>query len=776
MSDILSGLNDVQRQAAEAVTGPVMIIAGAGSGKTRVITYRIAHMLELGIPSRNILALTFTNKAAKEMKTRIANLIGEAEARDLWMGTFHSVFRRVLAREADSLGFPKNFTIYDTEDSHNLLKRVVKSMNLDPKIYTPKSVLARISMAKSNLLSHNDYLNNSELRISDRRANKPYIGEIFKQYDEELFRSAAMDFDDLLFYMNVLLRDNPEALFKYQNVFKYIMVDEYQDTNHAQYVIVRKLASRFRNICVVGDDAQSIYAFRGATIENILRFAKDYPETQQFKLEQNYRSTKCIVDAANNVIRNNNKQLKKQVWTANEAGDKINIIRAASDKEEGRIIGQTIYNTHFDNGVPFADMVILYRTNGQSRMFEDALRRLAIPCVIYGGVSFYKRKEVKDLLAYFRLATNFRDEEALVRVINYPQRGIGDLTVGKVRIQARQRNTTMWDLIADENNLNSLDITDKTKRKLNDFATLIKDYHVQLPITDAFELAKYIANTSGILKDLFDNAEERDRYENVEELLGAVKEFTEREPGNVVEETGEIVREMKTLDTFLNEVSLLSDTDEEKNKEQKDSVTLMTIHSAKGLEFPYVYVVGLEENLFPSALSLGSSQDLEEERRLFYVAVTRAKEHLTLSFADSRFLRGSINCNDHSRFLEEVGEDNMTFVHGIKRRLQRVEGEEERPKGLRFTTPENRISGMNKFVQRPTTFVRKKEENITPTGGELIPIGDIHVGMRVMHKKFGVGKVLQIEGEGASKKAVIFFQEAGQKTMMLSYAQLRRVE
>jgi len=621
----LDELNDSQLEAVKSIYGPNMVIAGAGSGKTRVLTFRIAYMMEQGADPFNILALTFTNKAAREMTDRIGKIVGPSEAKNITMGTFHSVFSRILRFNSDRLGYPSNFTIYDTQDSKSLLKDIIKEFNLDDKVYKPSMVLGRISSAKNNLISVEAYEQNTEIMNEDIQSRRPEIARIYKAYSQRCFKAGAMDFDDLLYQTNVLLRDFPDVLHFYQQKFQYILVDEYQDTNYAQYLIVKKLAAMYENICVVGDDAQSIYSFRGANIQNILNFRKDYPDFKLYKLEQNYRSTKNIVEAANHVIAKNQDQIKKKVWTDNSTGNKIKVIRTLTDNEEGKMIVNRIFDLK-QSGVPsYNDFAILYRTNKQSRSFEEALRKLNIPYKIYGGVSFYQRKEIKDLLAYFRLTTNPRDEEALKRVINYPKRGIGKTSIENVIIAANNYGVSMWDVISNQSQF-PLNVNGPTKTKLYEFVTMIKSFSAQVNKMNAYDLAQTIARSSGVLKELYNEKdkgpEEVERYQNIEELLAGIKEFT----------VSRAEDEDKSLSEFMLDVALLTDADEDKN-EERNHVTLMTIHSSKGLEFPHVFLVGLEENLFPSQMSLHTRSDLEEKRRLFYVSVTRAMETYTLSFS-----------------------------------------------------------------------------------------------------------------------------------------------
>ncbi|MEX0883730.1 MAG: UvrD-helicase domain-containing protein, partial [Cyclobacteriaceae bacterium] len=642
--DYLASLNPPQRAAVEKTEGPVMIIAGAGSGKTRVLTYRIAHLIHArGVDPFQILSLTFTNKAASEMKHRIEKLIG-LEARNTWMGTFHSVFAKILRVEAQKLGYPSNFTIYDTDDSKSLIRSVVKEKKLDDKIYKANTVLSRISGAKNRLISWETYINDPLVKADDEAAMKPRMGEIYKTYQSRLFRSSAMDFDDLLFNTNVLFRDHPDALYKYQQRFRYVMVDEFQDTNLSQYLITKKLAAVHQNICVVGDDAQSIYAFRGADIQNILNFEKDYPDLFIVKLEQNYRSTKNIVNTANSIIARNKSQLKKNIWTKNDDGDFIELMKASSDNEEGRIVATTLFEEKNNKKLNNSDFAILYRTNSQSRSMEEALRKSGINYRIVGGLSFYQRKEIKDLMAYFRYVVNQEDEEAFKRIINYPKRGVGNTSVEKMMIAAYEHDIPLWEVISNSNSF----LNGRAANSVDDFCTMIKSFKIETERKDAFESASSIAKQSGLLKELYEDKtiEGLNRYENVQELLNAIKEYVDN-----------LENEDKSLGAFLQEIALL--TDEDQNKENQDTVTLMTIHSSKGLEFKYIFVVGMEEDLFPSQMMMQSREDLEEERRLFYVATTRAMEKLYLSYATTRYRYGRLlNC-EPSRFLEEI---DPTFI------------------------------------------------------------------------------------------------------------------
>ncbi len=786
-NDILSQLNESQREAAACTEGPVMIIAGAGSGKTRTLTYRIAYLISQGVDPFNILALTFTNKAAAEMKERIMKLVG-SEARNIWMGTFHSVFARILRSEAEKLGYIRTFTIYDTDDSKSAIKQIVKAQNLDPKTYSPSFVLGRISMAKSNLLSPDDYANNPEIMQADKDSHKPMIAEIYKHYNQRLRNAMAMDFDDLLFNMNILLRDFPDVLLKYQNRFKYIMVDEYQDTNYSQYLIVKKLAARLQNICVVGDDAQSIYAFRGANIQNIFNFRRDYPNLHLFKLEQNYRSTKVIVNAANSIIAKNVEQIEKEIWTDNAQGNRITLLRAADERDEGQLIAESIQEAHIGENLDYKSFAILYRTNVQSRAIEESLRRAAIPYRIYQGLSFYGRKEIKDVLAYMRLVVNNYDEESLLRVINYPARGIGQTTLDRVRVAASDNDVAVWTVLE---NLPSwgLGLGSGATQKIGEFVMMIKRFTAMLPVTNAYDLAKQIVYNSGIVTMLRndDDPDNPNRIENIEELLNGVQEFCEKEDQFSEEEEGDnqntqntLTTPIKTLDQFLQQVLLLTSEDKGEDKDA-DKVAMMTIHSAKGLEFPYVYVAGMEENLFPSIMSISSRQELEEERRLFYVAVTRAERQLTLSYAMTRYQYGSSSCQEMSRFVEEI---DRKYIE-MPQRKSSFPKPGELPKAFEGVKGVKWSSEVEQGFQRKPAAELPKPRRLKPQSalpkGPTAPnseaeINAIQVGMQVEHAKFGKGKVLSVEGSGSNRKATIFFESAGQKTMMLVYARLKIIE
>ena len=768
MSELLDQLNEPQREAAECVDGPVMIIAGAGSGKTRTLTYRIAHLMELGVDPFHILALTFTNKAAAEMKERIIKLVG-GEGRNLWMGTFHSIFARVLRAEATKLGYTSSFTIYDTDDSKAAIKQIVKQLNLDPKTYKPSFVLNRISMAKSNLLGPKDYQENPEIYQTDIDSKRPAIGTIYQMYDQRLHNSNAMDFDDLLFNMNVLLRDFPDVLLKYQQRFHYIMVDEYQDTNYAQYLIVKKLAARNQNICVVGDDAQSIYAFRGANIQNIFNFKRDYPTMQLFKLEQNYRSTKNIVNAANSIISRNRDQIQKELWSDNGMGNRIRLIRAVDEKDEGMRVADSIQNFRLGEDAEYRDFAVLYRQNSLSRSIEDALRKMNIPYKIYQGLSFYGRREVKDVLAYLRLAINPHDDESLVRIINYPTRGIGQTTMDKIRVAAADNDVSIWTVLENIHDF-GLPIQSGAVQKITEFVYMMKRFEAEVPTTDAFTLAKQIVYASGIVKALReeDDPESAERIDNIDELLNGVQEFCEEErpsdqsDGTDLSDSSD--KSLRTLDEFLQQVLLYTSEDKDKDKDA-DKVSLMTIHAAKGLEFPYVFVVGMEEQIFPSFLA-SSRPELEEERRLFYVAVTRAEKQVTLSYAQTRFNNGQRMGGEVSRFVEEI--DPQYIELPSTRRAMPEPGTLPRA-FFNAGKPEPKKTGApaTRNIQKPRTAAVPN----TPA-----QIGSIMTGMKVSHEKFGIGKVMGVEGEGDSRKATVFFEGVGQKQLMLKFAKLSVVE
>jgi DNA helicase-2/ATP-dependent DNA helicase PcrA len=762
--DFINDLNPSQKQAVENTNGPVMIIAGAGSGKTRVLTYRIAYLMRKGVDPFNILSLTFTNKAAREMKERISSIVGN-EARNLWMGTFHSIFAKILRIEGDKLGYPSNFTIYDTADSKSLLKSIIKEMGLDDKVYKPGLVLNRISSAKNSLIPAQKYFNTPELVDYDHNTGKPKIAEIFMNYSQRCFRAGAMDFDDILLKTNELLAKFPDVVNKYQHKFKYVMVDEFQDTNQVQYAIVKKLSAMYENICVVGDDAQSIYAFRGATIKNILNFEKDYPDLKVYKLEQNYRSTQNIVNAAGVVISNNKEQLKKEVWTENEEGEKIKVLRASTDNEEGKMVAEGIFEEKMRNHRHNSDFAILYRTNAQSRSLEEALRKLNIPYKIYGGLSFYQRKEIKDLIAYLRMTINPQDEEALKRIINYPTRGIGKTTIDKLVVLADQNQSSLWDIVQNAHNFAELK---GAINNLSNFKNMILSFTALAKQQNAYDIATYIAKQTGLLKVLYEDksVEGVSHYENLVELLNGIKEFTE-------DDTSE---EEKTIDVYMQDIALLTDADNE-NPEDNNKVKLMTIHAAKGLEFPVVYIVGLEENLFPSQLSLNSRQELEEERRLFYVAITRAEQKLHLTFATSRFRFGSISFSEPSRFITEIDQKYLA----LDPRMVKNTPAPTQQGGFNYSNSYGKTPKAN--TAKPTvskSFTSSiKPKSITVSNFKPDPsfspddTSNLSGGMSVIHQRFGPGNVIKVEGAGDSRKATINFDEVGEKQLVLKFAKLQ---
>jgi DNA helicase-2/ATP-dependent DNA helicase PcrA len=750
----LEKLNDPQRQAVTHVDGPVMIIAGAGSGKTRVLTFRIAHLLQKGADPFSILSLTFTNKAAREMRNRIENLVGAA-AKNLWMGTFHSVFARILRQEADKLGYPSNFTIYDTDDSKSLIKGILKEMNLDDKTYKPGMVLGRISMAKNNLITAASYYKNEELNQQDKNANRPKFAEIFKTYTERCFRAGAMDFDDILINTYLLLEKHPDVCHKWQHRFKYVMVDEYQDTNTVQYMITKRIAAVHQNICVVGDDAQSIYAFRGANIQNILNFNRDYPDVFTVKLEQNYRSTRNIVNAASSVIKNNRKQLEKEVWTSNETGDKIKVVRSATDSDEARFVAQQIIEQKNQKHLPNKAFAILYRTNSQSRSFEEALRRQSIDYRIYGGTSFYQRKEIKDLLSYLRLTVNPNDEEALKRIINYPARGIGDTTVNRLLFLASENKTGIWDIVANARNYPDLGTG---ASRVENFAMMMKSFMAMTETHNAFDMATHVAKQTTLLKTLYDDktVEGISRYENVTELLNGIQEFTEDDESE----------KEKTLSNFLEEVALYTDDQKDKDPD-RDCVSLMTIHSSKGLEFPHVFIGGLEENLFPSQMALTSRADLEEERRLFYVAITRAEKALTLCYASSRFRYGSLMPCEPSRFIDEIDNQYLDMnLAGLKK---------ENPLNALFERRENRQGTEKTPISTLLGTAPSRNTNLPEPDPNFEPgdISGLKAGDKVTHQRFGNGTVIAVDGDADNRKATVLFEGLGEKKLVLKFAKMR---
>jgi DNA helicase-2/ATP-dependent DNA helicase PcrA len=771
----LDELNDAQRAPVLHKDGPLMVIAGAGSGKTRVLTFRIAHLMNQGVDSFNILALTFTNKAAREMKKRIADIVGSSEAKNLWMGTFHSVFAKLLRFDGDKLGYPSNFTIYDTQDSQRLIASIIKEMGLDKDIYKYKQIQNRISSYKNSLITVKAYFQNPELVEADAMAKRPRLGEIYKNYVDRCFKAGAMDFDDLLLRTNELLTRFPEVLMKYQDRFRYILVDEYQDTNHSQYLIVKALSDRYQNICVVGDDAQSIYSFRGANISNILNFQRDYDDVAVYRLEQNYRSTKNIVNAANSIIEKNKDQLEKVVWTSNDAGNKIIIHRSITDAEEGRYVAGSIFENKMQHQMQNGEFAVLYRTNSQSRAIEDALRKRDIPYRIYGGLSFYQRKEIKDVLAYLRLIINPKDEEALKRVINFPARGIGQTTIDKLIVAANHYGRSIYEVMEHLEKLN-LSINAGTKRKLQDFVTMIKSFQIMNEGSDAFTLAEHVAKKTGLLLEFKKDGtpEGIARMENIEELLNGIKDFVEGQK-ELADATG-------SLTEFLEDVALATDMD--KDVGDDDRVALMTIHLAKGLEFPYVYVVGMEEDLFPSAMSMNTRSELEEERRLFYVALTRAEKQAFLTYTQNRYRWGKLIDAEPSRFLEEIDEqyvENLTPVNDGYRYKSMINanifGEVDKSK-LRQVKPSN---GTPPSVQRPNeNQLRKlrklKPDLASPSSSNQVADSDLEEGTLVNHTRFGRGKVVKIEGVGNDKKAEILFEQGGIKKLLLRFAKLEVIK
>ena len=774
--DYLKGLNEAQFEAVTTLEGPLMVLAGAGSGKTRVLTMRIAHLITNLVDPFNILALTFTNKAAKEMKVRIAKVVGDSEARSLWMGTFHSVFARILRSEAHYLGFPSNFTIYDSQDSLNVIRKVLKELNIDADLYKPKKVQARISNYKNNLITVKAYFNNPELIEADERANMKQIGVIYQKYVEVCFRNGAMDFDDLLLKTNELLTRFPEVLAKYQDRFRYILVDEYQDTNHSQYLIVKALASKFENICVVGDDAQSIYSFRGANILNILNFKKDYADAKTVSLEQNYRSTQNIVNASNVVISKNVQQFKKNVFSENEEGEKIKVYRSLSDADEANFVASNIWEMHNSAQRKFTDFAILYRTNSQTRAFEDALRRKNIPYRVFGGLSFYQRKEVKDLIAYLRLLVNENDSEALTRIINYPARGIGETTQNKLIVFADSQNIPVTQVLdnlgfyAPRMSLNNGIIT-----KLSDFWGMIKAFQVMLKTENVYSVTMEVAKRSGLIKFLKDDQtpEGISRLENVQELMNSMQGFLEEQ---IQLEDGDA-----SLSNFLENIALSADTQTDKN-EDGDQVSLMTIHLSKGLEFPIVHLVGLEENLFPSFMSSSTREEVEEERRLFYVALTRAEKQAFFTYAIQRFQWGKITDAEPSRFLSEVDAQYLEFINpAIESRFVNHSGItsnifDDLPSEPRFYKKKEE----KKTIQRNEPMAVPQNLKPVATARIINPSGnssqDIEVGDNVRHDRFGVGEVIFLDGTDAQNiKAKVKFQHEGEKNLILKFAKLTKI-
>jgi len=748
LKDYLSQLNESQKLPTVHKNGPVMVIAGAGSGKTRVLTYRIAYLMEIGVDPFSILALTFTNKAAKEMKERIGLIVGETNAKSLWMGTFHSIFARILRSESEYLGYSSNFSIYDTQDSERLISSIIKELKLDKDLYKHRNIRNRISSLKNNLVTVKAYLNNPELVQQDKESRKPMFGKIYQTYVNRCFKASAMDFDDLLLKTNELLNRFPEVLAKYQQRFKYIHVDEYQDTNHSQYLIVKALADKFENICVVGDDAQSIYGFRGANIENILSFQKDYPNSSVYRLEQNYRSTQNIVNAANSVISNNLNKLEKKVWTENEIGEKIELSETPTDSEEGRFVASSIFEAKHNLQLQNDQFAVLYRTNAQSRSIEDALRRKNIPFQIYGGLSFYQRKEIKDILAYLRLIINSKDDESLKRVINYPGRGIGLTTLEKIQIYSNENNLTLFEVLENINNY-VINVNKGTKEKLFDFFSMIKSFQISNENLNALEILNEVLKRVGIVNLLKNEGtpEAISRIENIEELINAVQDFIDGQK--------EIVDSIGSLSEFLEDVALITDLDKEVDN-TKPKVSLMTIHLAKGLEFSHVYIVGLEEDLFPSALSSTTRSDLEEERRLFYVALTRAMKKVTISYSKTRYRWGKLNDCEPSRFISEIEEK---YIKSIKSNFINRNFNKLKSNKLRFEIPERKKT------------LKSVSGNSTLNSSYI----DINQGDIIIHNRFGKGQVISTEGSGGDKKAEVLFKTSGTKKILLKFAKYEKI-
>lgn len=779
MRDYISELNDRQKEAVLHVNGPIMIVAGAGSGKTKVLTTRIAHLLAQGVDAFNILALTFTNKAAREMKERIEKILGSGEARNLYIGTFHSVFARLLRGEAQRLGYPNNFTIYDTDDAKNVVKTVINEMNLDDKLYKPNVVYNRISSAKNALVNPVEYANDYAIQQEDMRSNRPAIAQIYDAYAKRCFKNGAMDFDDLLIKMYELLKNFPESLHKYQHKFKYIMIDEYQDTNPAQYEVIKLLGAAHENVCVVGDDAQSIYSFRGATIENILQFQKDYDDVKVVKLEQNYRSTQSILNVANEVIKNNKGQIPKNLWTDNAPGEKIRLVRMMTDNEEGKFVADTIQEQRLRNHFNNRDFAILYRTNAQSRAFEESLRRMAIPYTMFGGISFYSRKEIKDFISYLRVIVNPRDEEGLKRIINYPARGIGKTTIDRAVLEANTRNISLWEVFE---SAAMFGFKSGTLEAIDNFVLMIRSFASMLATKNAYDVAAHVGKQTGIVKELFNDktTEGLARYENIQELLNSIKEFTERP-----DEDGVLEADTKTLGNYLQQISLVTDADEK--DPNADTVKLMSIHAAKGLEFSCVFAVGLEEMLFPNAMSINTREELEEERRLFYVVITRAKTRLWITYANTRYRFGNLVQNEPSRFIDEIPQEYLdrSFAGGGARNqgsfgpsgsaYDRMHGggygNSADPSEKRYGPPPTRKDTRPSYVP-PKPYMKTIEHNPSPDFVASDTSG-LQVGQKVEHQKFGFGEVVAMEGSANDPMATIKFKLNGEKKLKLNYAKLR---
>src|SRR5580658_10505314 len=783
MRDYLSELNEPQREAVLHKDGPIMIVAGAGSGKTKVLTTRIAHLLAQGVSSFNILALTFTNKAAKEMNERVEKILGNNEARNLYIGTFHSVFARILRGEAHHLGYDRNFTIYDTDDAKSVVKTVINELNLDDKIYKPNTIYNRISSAKNALVGPLEYANDYNIQQEDKRSNRPDIARIYDAYAKRCFKNGAMDFDDLLIKFYELLKHFPESLHKFQHKFKYILIDEYQDTNPAQYEIIKLLGAAHENVCVVGDDAQSIYSFRGATIENILQFQKDYDDVKVVKLEQNYRSTQSILNVANEVIRNNKGQIPKNLWTDNATGEKIKLVRLMTDNEEGKYVADTIQEQRLRNHYNNRDFAILYRTNAQSRAFEESLRRMAIPYTMFGGVSFYQRKEIKDFLGYLRIIVNPRDEEALKRIINYPTRGIGKTSIDRAVLAANDNNISLWDVLE---RAREFGFKAGTLEAVDNFVLMIRSFSSMLGTKNAYEVAAHVGKQTSLVKELFNDktTEGLARYENIQELLNSIKEFTERPDEDGVLEAG-----AKGLGNYLQQITLLTDADEK--DPHADTVKLMTIHAAKGLEFSCVFAAGLEEMLFPNAMAINTREELEEERRLFYVVITRAKQKLWITYANTRYRFGNLVQNEPSRFIEEIPAEYLdrSFAGGGLRNQSQGGGPSgsayDRMHGggfghsaeqaeKRYGPPPAKKDTRPSYVA-PKPATKTIEHHPSPDFVASDTSG-LQVGQKVEHQKFGFGEVIGMEGSAHNPIATVKFEHNGEKKIMLNFAKLRIID
>lgn len=789
MQDYLQGLNEAQKEAVLYINGPLMIVAGAGSGKTKVLTTRIAHLMKSGVDAFNILALTFTNKAAREMKERVEHILGNNEARNLYIGTFHSVFARILRAEAPKIGYPHHFTIYDTDDAKAVIKTVVNELNLDDKHYKPNIVYNRISQAKNGLIGPEAYAADYYIQQEDIRSNRPAIAQIYDAYAKRCFKNGSMDFDDLLLKFYELLKHFPESLHKYQHKFKYILIDEFQDTNPAQYEIIKLLGAVYENVCVVGDDAQSIYSFRGATIENILQFQKDYDDVKVVKLEQNYRSTKSIITVANEVIKQNKGQIPKNLWTENVAGEKIRLVRTMTDNDEGKFVADTIQEQKLRNHFNNRDFAILYRTNSQSRAFEESLRRMGIPYTIYGGISFYQRKEIKDFISYLRVIVNPNDEESLKRIINYPARGIGKSSIDKAVLVANEKNIPMWEVLTEAA---SVGYKGATLESVGLFVQMIKSFASMLATKNAYEVAVHVGRQTNIVKDLFTDktTEGLARYENIQELLNSIKEWVDTQHNlALIDEDGILIdqpsqdnaRGQADLSTYLQQITLLTDADQK--DPNADTVKLMTIHSAKGLEFTCVFAAGLEESLFPNAMAINTREELEEERRLFYVVITRAKQHLWISYANSRYRFGSVIQNDPSRFIEEIPEAQLDRSYAGGSVKNQGSGWANRSAYDRLGGGYGSGSSSGERTGRsarpgylPINNMSSGQQHIPSLDFTPSDTSNLAAGDKVEHQKFGFGEVVRMEGSAHNPVATVNFVLGGEKKIMLNYAKLRIVK